>query len=100
METKLKRIKELSRGDRQMKFHWLIQHFNKENLMRCFHELDGAKAVGIDGISKEEYGKNLESNIDSLVMRMKKMEYYPEPVKGIMIPKGNGKYRPLGISIQ
>jgi len=98
METKLKRIEALSRSNPRMEFDWLIQHFTKENLTRCFLELDGKKAKGIDGISKEEYGKNLEENLESLIERMKKMDYYPAPVREVMIPKGDGKFRPLGIS--
>ena len=34
--------------------------------------MDGDKAVGIDGVTKEEYGKNLEENLVDLVARMKK----------------------------
>ena len=30
-------------------------------------ELDGNKAVGVDEITKKEYGRNLEQNIDDLV---------------------------------
>jgi len=98
METKLKKIEELSSKDHKLEFSWLIQHFNKENLICCFHELDGKKAIGVDGVRKEEYAINLEGNIESLLKRMKGHTYYPAPVKGVQIPKGNGKYRPLGIS--
>jgi group II intron reverse transcriptase/maturase len=98
METKLKRIETLSRDNPRMEFKWLIPHFTKENLIRCFHELGKKKAVGIDGVSKDEYGENLDENIDSLITRMKGLKYYPAPVKEVLIPKSNGKYRPLGIS--
>jgi len=98
METKLRRITKLSRENSKMEFCGLIQHFNKENLMRCFHELDGKKAVGIDKVSKEEYSVDLEKNIENLIARMKTLKYYPAPVREVLIPKGNGKYRPLGIS--
>lgn len=81
-----------------MKFKWLIQHFNKENLLLCFHELDGKKAVGIDGTTKDDYAINLEANIESLINKMKSQSYYPAPVRQVMIPKGDGKLRPLGIS--
>lgn len=64
METKLKRIEKLSSEDPKKEFNWLIQHFSKENLISCFHKLDGKKARGIDKISKEEYAANLEENID------------------------------------
>lgn len=98
METKLKRIETLSKENPRMEFKWLIQHFTKENLISCFHELGRKKAVGVDGVSKDEYGENLEKNIESLITRMKGLKYYPAPVREVKIPKGNGKYRPLGIS--
>lgn len=98
METKLKRIAALSSESKNVTFKWLIQHITEENLISCFHKLDGAKALGIDGVSKEEYGVNLEENIRALIERMKNMDYYPAPVRGIKIPKGDGKFRPLGIS--
>ncbi len=98
LETKLKRIRKLSEGNPKMEFGWLIQHFNKENLIQCFHELDGKKAVGIDGKNKDEYAKDLEKNIESLVNRMKMNSYYPAPVRQVLIPKDDGKFRPLGIS--
>ena len=98
METGLMRIERLSKENQEMKFKWLIQHFTKDNLTKCFHELGRKKAVGIDGKSKDEYGKNLEENIEFLIERMKGLKYYPAPVREVKIPKGNGKFRPLGIS--
>jgi group II intron reverse transcriptase/maturase len=98
METKLRRIATLSSEGEHVTFKWLIQQVTEENLTSCFHELNGKKAVGIDGISKDEYGVNLIENIRTLVTKMKSMEYYPAPVREVKIPKGDGKFRPLGIS--
>jgi len=98
METKLKRIEKLSSENPKAEFKWLIQHFSKENLISCFHELGRKKVVGIDGKSKDDYEENLEQNIESLISRMKGLKYYPAPVREVKIPKGNGKFRPLGIS--
>lgn len=97
-ETKLKRIAELSGKNPKMKYKWLMPHFNKESLIGCFHELKGKKAVGIDKQTKEEYGLNLESNIEDLIQRMKQMSYLPQPAKEVLIPKADGKYRKLGIA--
>ena len=100
-DTKLNRIAELSSHDHDMKFNWLMPHFNKESMIGCFHELDGKKAVGIDGVTKEQYGANLEENIDNLLSRMKSMAYKPQAVREVLIPKeggGAGATRPLGIS--
>ena len=49
-------------------------------------------------MTKEEYGKELDKNIEDLLSRMKGMKYYPSPVREVLIPKDNGKFRPLGIS--
>ncbi len=83
-----------------MEFKWLMPHFNKESLTSCFHELDGKKAVGIDGVTKEVYGKNLEGNIDKLIDRMKSMAYKPQAAREVLIPKEGRpeETRPLNIS--
>jgi group II intron reverse transcriptase/maturase len=99
-DTKLNRIAELSRKDPEKEFKWLMPHFNKGSLISCFNELDGKKAIGIDGITKEQYGVHLEANIDALLLKMKTMSYRPQAVREVLIPK-EGKpnaTRPLGIS--
>ena len=98
--TKLKRIAWLSANDPEKKFDQLMHHFNEASLAACFHELDGKKAVGIDGIDKARYGENLNDNLKELVSRMKRMAYKPAPVRQVLIPKEgkSNKTRPLGIS--
>ena len=59
--------------------------------------MDGDKAVGIDGVTKEEYGRNLDENLEGLVERLKKKSYKPKPARLVEIPKDNGKMRPLSI---
>ena len=97
-ETKLKRVTQLSGENPNMVFIGLMPHVNRESLIRCYHELEEDKAVGIDQVTKEEYGRDLMKNIDDLLIRMKLMKYYPSPVREVHIPKENGKFRPLGIS--
>jgi group II intron reverse transcriptase/maturase len=99
-DTKLTRIAELSSQDPEVEFKWLMPHFNKESLTGCFHELDGKKAVGIDGTTKEKYGLELEDNIENLLSRMRSMSYKPQAVREVLIPKEGkaGATRPLGIS--
>jgi len=98
MNTKLNRITTLSHQNAECEFKWLMQHFTYENLMNCFNELDGKKAVGIDGKTKDEYAIDLDNNLQRLVEKLKMLSYRPNPVREVLIPKGNGKYRPLGIS--
>jgi RNA-directed DNA polymerase len=99
-DTKLKRIAWLSASDPQKQFDCLMHYFNEESLAACFHELDEDKAVGIDGVTKAQYGANLDANLRELVTRMKAMAYRPEPVREVLIPKADkpGATRSLGIS--
>lgn len=97
-ETKLKLIARRAKEDPKLKFNALMHHFSEENLEQCFHGLNGSKAVGADGISKEDYGRNLDRNLERLVQQLKQFSYRPQPVRRTLIPKGDGKLRPLGIS--
>ena len=96
--TKLERIAKLSGENPKMKFMGLMPHVNRESLIGCFNELDRKKAVGVDQMTKEEYGKGLDENVNDLLSRMMGMSYRPSPVREVLIPKANGKERPLGIS--
>jgi RNA-directed DNA polymerase len=98
--TKLQRISQLSKREPQKKFINLMCMFNEDNLKECFNMLDGKKAIGVDGITKNMYAQNLEKNLEELVARMKRMAYRPAPVKQVLIPKEGkkGGKRPLGIS--
>lgn len=99
METKFAIISRLSADNPEMVFNQLMHHFNKENLLSWYHSLKGKAAVGIDGMTKETYGKNLEENLEALLKKLKTMSYIPGPVRQILIPKegSNGATRPLGI---
>lgn len=97
MGTKLERISQLSKENPEMVFTSIGHLINKELLKECHEKMDGNKAVGIDGKTKDEYGRNLEENLDRLVERLKKKSYRPQPAKRVEIPKDNGKTRPLSI---
>jgi group II intron reverse transcriptase/maturase len=71
---------------------------NKELLRGCFQRLRKDAAAGIDGMTKEMYAVNLETNLTSLVERLHRMAYIPQAVRRKYIPKpGSAKERPLGI---
>jgi len=55
-------------------------------------------AVGVDGITKEQYGQRLEENLRGLHERLKSMRYRHQPIQRVHIPKAPGKTRPIGIS--
>ena len=95
MENERKDIKYYAQ--RNIKVENLIHFVNKETLKEQHKKQQRNKASGIDKITKNEYGINLEENIENLIERMKKFSYKPLPVRRTYIPKVNGKLRPLGI---
>ena len=97
METKLARISQMSAENPDMVFTSLYHLINCEMLRDCHNKMDGTKAVGVDGITKEEYEKNLENNLEDLQERLKRKAYKPKPARRVEIPKDNGKTRPLSI---
>lgn len=53
---------------------------------------------GIDKISVEEYGEELEENLHEIIEEVKNWNYRPMPVRRVRIPKpGSDKERLLGI---
>lgn len=76
----------------------LMRYVNKETLLAEHNRQSNKKAAGVDKVTKEQYGQNLEQNLDSLIHRMKQFSYRPLPVRRTYIEKpGSDKMRPLGI---
>ena len=100
MATNLTRIGEKARQEPRLVFTSLYHHiYDVDNLRACYDKLDARKATGVDGVTKAEYGKNLEENLQDLSTRLRRMGYRPGPKRRTYIPKpGNAKGRPLGIS--
>jgi group II intron reverse transcriptase/maturase len=97
VETKLIKIAEIARQKPKEKFTSLYHYINKEMLLKCHKQLLGNKATGIDDVTKQEYSKELDNNIENLVVKLRNHSYKPQAVKRVYIPKGDGKTRPLGI---
>lgn len=100
MGTDLKRISEKARREPELVFNSLYHHISDvDNLRACYGALEAGKATGVDGVTKSEYGENLEANLQDLSARLKRMGYRPGPKRRSYIPKpGSAKGRPLGIS--
>lgn len=79
-------------------FTSLMHHYTVDNLRACFAALDAKKAPGVDGVTKADYGQNLEENLRELHRKLYQMSYRPQPVRRVEIPKEDGTMRPLGIS--
>ncbi|MHC1726714.1 MAG: group II intron reverse transcriptase/maturase [Syntrophobacteraceae bacterium] len=100
MSTDLTRIGEKARKEPHLVFTTLYHHVTDvDNLRACYDSLEAGKAKGVDGVSKEQYGKDLVPNLEDLSGRLKTMSYRPQPKRRTYVPKpGSAKGRPLGIS--
>ncbi len=100
MATDLTRIGQKARKEADLVFTSLYHHiYDVDNLRACYETLEADKATGVDGVSKQEYGKNLEENLRELSQRLRRMGYRPGPKRRSYVPKpGSVKGRPLGIS--
>jgi group II intron reverse transcriptase/maturase len=98
--TDLTRIGQKARKEPDLVFTSLYHHiYDVDNLRACYDTLEANKATGVDGVTKEEYGQNLEENLRELSGKLRRMGYRPGPKRRSYIPKpGSAKGRPLGIS--
>ncbi len=73
MGTDLKRIGEKARKEPERVFTSLYHPVTDvDNLRACYDALPEDRAVGVDGVTKGEYGANLEENLQRLSERLKR----------------------------
>lgn len=88
----------MARNEPQLRFNALMGLlFDPDGLRDSFERQVGRKAPGVDGIRKEQYGEGLDERLADLSARVRRLGYRPKPVRRTYIPKGDGRYRPLGI---
>lgn len=91
-------VREAARKDSQLKFTALLHHIDKDLLLFSFYELKNGKTVGVDGVTWQEYERNVEANIVDLHDRLHRGAYRAKPSRRAWIPKPDGRLRPLGIA--
>jgi group II intron reverse transcriptase/maturase len=96
--TKLECIGKRARLRKDTIFNNIGHALDLDLLRECYHELDRKKAIGIDGVTKEAYGKRLEENLQDLLARIRRHAYKPQASRLVEIPKEDGSTRPLAIS--
>ena len=95
--TKLAQIAELARRHPERVFSSVHHVIDVEFLREAYRRTRKDAAVGVDGRTAEDYGRDLEKNLETLLARFQRGSYYAPPVKRVHIPKGDGRTRPIGI---
>jgi retron-type reverse transcriptase len=57
-----------------------------EALERAYHRQRKNAAVGVDGVTKQAYGRDLDANLQDLHGRLKAMRYRHQPIRRVHIP--------------
>ena len=71
---------------------------NRKNLFKAFRKVVQNKgSAGVDNMKATELFSFLESNRDIILTSILNHSYVPKPIKGVEIPKSNGKTRLLGV---
>jgi RNA-directed DNA polymerase len=98
MSPQLQKVAERARREPDGQFHSLAHLLDVPALARAYGRLRAGAAVGVDGVTKEDYGQTLLDNLQELHQRLRTQRYRHQPIRRVHIPKGQGQTRPLGIS--
>jgi group II intron reverse transcriptase/maturase len=94
----LDRVRQAAKGDAKMRFTALLHHVSVDLLRNSYYNLKKGAAAGVDGMTWQEYGGNLEERLADLHGRIHSGGYHAKPSRRVWIPKADGRQRPLGIA--
>ena len=98
VSTRLHRVRQVARKDKNVRFTNLLCYVTIELLKESFYQLKKKAAPGVDGVSWKDYEVNLERKLGNLLSRVHTGFYRAKPSKRTYIQKADGKQRPLGIA--
>ena len=94
----LDRVRRVARMDREARFTALLHHVDVDRLRAAYWALEPKAAPGVDGVTWEDYGLDLEDNLRDLHARVHRGGYRARPSRRVFIPKPDGRQRPLGVA--
>ena len=94
----LDRVRQVAREDKEARFTALLHHVDRARLRAAYWAIRPKAAPGVDGVTWEAYGQDLEANLHDLHTRLHTGRYRARPSRRAYIPKADGRSRPLGIA--
>jgi len=94
----LDRVREAARRDKDVRFTALLHHVDLNRLWAAYVAINPKAASGVDKVTWDAYGQDLENNLRSLLARARSGAYRASPSRRVYIPKPDGRLRPLGIA--
>jgi len=94
----LDRVRRAAQKDKEARFTALLHHVDLDRLRAAYRALSPKAAAGVDGVTWQSYGQDLEVNLRDLHARLHRGAYRARPSRRACIPKADGRLRPLGIA--
>src|SRR5438093_9114806 len=94
----LERVRQAAQREKQQRFTALLHHvYDRDRLRKAYFALKRDAAAGVDGETWRHYGERLEENLEELAGRLARAAYRARPALRRIIPKADGRQRPLGV---
>jgi RNA-directed DNA polymerase len=94
----LERVRKAAMADKKKRFTALLHHVDVDRLREAYFTSKKHAAAGVDGVTWQHYGEQLEDNLRALHARVHRGAYRAKPSRRVYIPKPDGRQRPLGIA--
>ncbi len=94
----LDRVREVARRDKDARFTALLHHVDVDRLRAAYWAIRPQAAPGVDGVTWQAWGQELEARLADLHDRVHAGCYRARPSRRVHIPKADGRLRPLGIA--
>ena len=99
ISTKQRKIATLAQVEPKMVLTTLAHHIDVDWLAEAYRRTRKSAAAGVDGVTAEDYERDLDKNLSSLLDRFKSGKYRAPAVRRVYIEKPGqpSKRRPIGI---
>ena len=98
MSPEIRKVVDRARREPEGRFHSLAHLLDVPALAAADWSIRKDAAVGVDGVTKDQYGQDVEHNLQDLYARLRSKRYRHQPIRRVHIPKDGGRTRPIGIS--
>ena len=96
--SELDRVRRAAQTDKEARFTALLHHVDVDRLRAAYRALKPKAAAGVDGVTWEDYGHDLEAEFRDLHARVHRGSYRAKPSRRVFIAKADGRLRPLGVA--
>ena len=94
----LEGVRIAAKRDKKLRFTALLHHITPQLLEQSFYALRKDAAVGVDGVTWQDYEEGLQERVQTLHRQIHVGGYRATPSRRVLIPKADGKQRVLGIA--